>query len=154
MCIVVLLVVVALPVSASSEDEGIAQAERTLLSFFASLSSRDYVAAVEFYGGSYGVLRSWNRDLDQSALPDLWKRGCEQGGLQCLAVRRVVAAAKLKAGKYRFEVEFSTADGELFVRRSAEEGDPAAAHPDSSFAYIVEDSGEGYLVQGLPPYIP
>ena len=152
--IAVVVAVFALPAYASGVDVGAAEAENAIMSFFSAVSSGDYAAADDYYGGTYAALQEWNPDLDPIDFPGLWRQGCGCNGLRCLAVRRIVECTKLKPRKYRLVVEFQTSDGELFVRRTAEADDSAAASSESTFAYIVEDKGDGYQVEGLPPYIP
>lgn len=154
LCIAILLAVVGSPALASGVDIEASKAEQALLSFYAALSSREYGAAAELYGGSYSVLSTWNPDLEPEAFSDLLRRGCEVNGLQCLEVRRIVSVSRLREKEYRFIAEFSTAGGELFVRRISEDGDLAASRSDSSFSIVIEDVGEGYQVKGLPPYTP
>jgi len=149
--VAVLLVCVPFGVNAEQSD---LSAEAVLAEFLGALSGCDYELAAEFYGGSYGVLRNWNPDLDPKAVARLWERGCTRNGLQCLKLRRVVATSVEADGIYQFEVELSTAGGELFVRGPCCGDDPATSPPDSVFTFTVEDVGGKFMVTRMPPYVP
>lgn len=129
-------------------------AEAVLVEFLAALSGGDFEQAARLYGGTYGVLENWNPDLDPDAVAGLWERGCTRNGLQCLELRRVVASAVDADGTHRFEVELSTAAGELFVRGPCCDEDPATSPPDSVFTFTVEEVDGELRVMRMPPYVP
>ena len=62
--IAVVVAVFALPAYASGVDVGAAEAENAIMSFFSAVSSGDYAAADDYYGGTYAALQEWNPDLD------------------------------------------------------------------------------------------
>ena len=90
-------------------------AEQVLITFFDLLNKGQYAEVDKLYAGSYDELISMNPDIDPSDHAALWKRACEQNGLQCLTVRHSVLDNSRPAA-YFFLVEFNAPDGSLFVR--------------------------------------
>lgn len=129
-------------------------AEAVLVGFLSSLADGNYDVAAGLYGGSYGTLRDWNPVLDPEAVTNLWENGCTKNGLQCLELRRVVKTSVEEDGVFRFDVELSTAEGELFERGPCCGEDPASSPPVSVFEFTVEDVGGRFVVTQMPPYVP
>lgn len=138
----------------TSGDEELAL--QALTAFFDHLNAGRYPEATELYGGSYEVLIGYNPDLDPQDLAGLFRNGCTVNGLQCLEVRDARLQEQVPAtGEYRFLVEFSTADGELFVRGPCCGATEEEMPSESEFLFTVVRGGDGeYRVQDLPVYVP
>ncbi len=137
-----------------SDESSSASAEEALAAFFGALSSGDYESAVDLYGGTYEILAGWNPEVNPDNKAALLKSGCMRNGLQCLELRRIVERRSMPDGAIRFVVEFSTHEGELFVRGPCGDEDSAASSPELLFTYDVGDVGGRFKVFGLPPYVP
>jgi hypothetical protein len=131
-------------------------ARQALAEFFEHLNAGRYQEASKFYGGSYEVLADQNPTLDPQDHAALLRSACTANGFQCLRVRSVRLQEPVASqAEFRFLVEFSTFDGELFVRGpccGASETD-MPSQSEFSFAVVLNESG-GYRVQDLPVYVP
>ena len=136
-------------------DEDTAAAQETLSSFLSLLAVGDYAQAAELYGGPLDSLQVWDPEIEASDVGALLGYGCESHLLQCLPVRSVALAGSEAAGELAFDVEFSLADGTLFVRGPCC-GATSTEMPDqSAFAFRVQPrAGGGFVVLDLPPYVP
>ena len=136
-------------------DEDTAAAQETLSSFLNLLAVGDYAQAAELYGGPLDSLQVWNPTIGASDVGALLGYGCESRLLQCLPVRSIAPAGRGAAGEMAFDVEFSLADGRLFVRGPCC-GATSTEMPDqSAFAFRVQPrAGGGFVVLDLPPYVP
>lgn len=135
--------------------EDTAAAHETLSSFLNLLAVGDYAQAAELYGGPLDSMQVWNPEIEASDVGALLAYGCESHLLQCLPVRSVSLAGSEAAGELAFDVEFSLADGTLFVRGPCC-GATSTEMPDqSAFAFRVQPrAGGGFVVLDLPPYVP
>ncbi len=125
------------------------QAEQVLTRYFELIHESNFRAVIDLYGGSYGVLRDWNPGVEDKV--ELWKRGCTVNGLQPLLVKRIVATTRQNDGSFLFDVEFRGEGDRAWLRGPCcGESGP----PDSVFTYEVYPAQTGYLVRGLPPYLP
>jgi heat shock protein HslJ len=142
------------PIEVSPEQEDEEAAQETLVRFFSLLNEGQYSQAAALYGGDYATLTEWNPDLDPSDQAGLWEKGCTMNGLQCLAVRQILATEQISDDSYRCTVQFQNPDGSLFVRGpccgATEEEEPSQ----SDFVFTVVRQGEGFAVQDLPVYVP
>jgi len=130
------------------------EAKKTLINFFDLLNAKKYAEADLLYGGDYEQLQIFNSDADPSDHAALWARSCENSGLQCLKVR-TAALKSQQADTLIFQVEFSNADGSLFVLGPCCGADETEMPPVAQFEYHVARTGDGtYRVMDLPPYIP
>jgi hypothetical protein len=131
-------------------------AHQALTEFFGHLSAGRYEEASQRYGGSYQVLIDQNPTLDPQDHAALLRNACTANGFQCLRVRRARLEEQVPPGAgYRFTVEFSTPEGELFVRGPCC-GASETQMPSQSefpFAVVLNEDGE-YRVQDLPVYVP
>lgn len=128
-------------------------ASEALLKFFEDLSRGNYSSAVDFYGGNYTILRSFNPDISADDRAALWENGCKINGLQCLPVRTINYLGRNDVGEYIFELEFNTPQGDLFVMESIDENQVPAVQ--SKFEYRVAEDNEGnFQVLDLPVYLP
>jgi hypothetical protein len=127
-------------------------ARRALGAYFDALAAGDYSTAEALYGGSYDMLTTWNPDTPAADLDTLWKLACTQNGLQCLRLRAVVLAQQISESEFKFTVEFNNADGALFQQGPCCGDDTAPTL--ETFEYSVVDSGAGWKVMDLPPYVP
>ncbi len=128
-------------------------ARQFLIRYFELLHDGRYFEASHFYGGSYEVLQDWNPNVVSSDHATLFQLGCEQNGLMCFEISNFISTEELSNG-YRFTVEFTNDAGEILVI-----GDCCSASDDSvprqsHFKFTVLESGDGFLVQELPVYVP
>ena len=123
--------------------------------FFSLLHGEQYAEAAKLYCGSYSfLLEGCCSDADPDDVVYLWHEGCGRCGLQCLEVREIVDWSPLPDGGYRFDVKFSTDEGDLYISGpccgATAEQDP----PDSVFWFSVLRTDAGWQVGGLPLYVP
>lgn len=128
-------------------------ARQFLIRYFELLHEGRYFEASHFYGGSYNVLQDWNPSVVSSDHATLLQLGCELNGLMCFEISNFISTEELPNG-YRFTVEFANDDGEILVIGDccgdSDESSPRKSH----FKFTVLESGDGYLVQELPVYVP
>lgn len=152
--------ILACDMGTGDEDEGSvppaedpAAAEDALLAFFDRLHRGEYAAAAELFGGSYETLIGWNPEIDPQDHAALLENGCTINGVQCLNPLSVTLQTSSPQA-YEFLVEFEEDDGSLFTVGpccGADESTP----PQTQFTYTVAADGDGgFLVEGLPPYLP
>ena len=131
----------------------VAEAEKDLRDYLTALHMGDYVAAAKLYRGDIDLLQTWNSDIPNADLPTLLERACSQNGLQCLAPRSITYRSSEVDG-HHFWVEFNNDDGTMFQQRPC--CGETKGTPISMFPFFVEKplSGDGYVVQDFPPYVP
>jgi len=130
-----------------SQDD-LDRAREVLFSYLSSLHAGRYAEAVNLYGGSYDILRDWNPALDPNGYAALFKSGCETNGLMCLDLAGFLLKEVVSPHEFKFNVEFITEDGSLFVSGSE-------ASPQSKFVFtVLKDDNGKFLVQDLPVYAP
>jgi len=139
--------------SAAEAGPDVAEAEQDLRDYLTALHTGDYVLAAKLYGGDTSLLQTWNPDIPPGDLPALFERACSQNGLQCLAPRSITYRASEVDG-HHFWVEFNNADRTLFQQGPC--CGETTGTPVSMFPFFVEKSlsGDGYVVQDFPPYVP
>ena len=129
------------------------RAREALTSYFSLLHAGRYSEAIQYYGGTYDILRDWNPDVDKDDYVTLFKRGCTANGLKCLRMRAIAREEEVGPTEFRFIVEFMYEGGTLFVR-----GPCCATEtemlPESQFAFTVKKVDNRFLVQELPVYVP
>jgi len=136
-----------------SDDEALAV--DALYAFFDALEGGNYAGAAELFGGSYEVLRGYNPTVAADDFATLWRNGCSINGLNCLKAGKVTLADRPAAGKYVFNVEFQTREGELFVVEPCCGATETDQTPLSVFPILVARGEDGrYRVLDLPPYTP
>jgi hypothetical protein len=136
-------------------DANAAEAREVMMRFFSALNARDYQSASELYGGSYETLISWNPDVQPTDKISLWKRACEQNGLQCLPVSEVVNSIQVSANVMEFTIHFRNPDGSLFILGPCCGENETSMPPVSEFICSVARTSDGDLkVMCLPPYVP
>lgn len=124
------------------------RARESLFSYLSLLHAGRYAEAVKLYGGSYDILRDWNPALDSNDYAALFENGCETNGLMCLDVAGFLLKEVASPHEFKFNVEFITEDGSLFVSGSE-------TLPQSQFVFTVSKDEDGkFLVQDLPVYVP
>jgi hypothetical protein len=139
------------PASLSSDLE---VARATLSEYFDDLAFGNYAAAADRYGGELNQLADWNPDIDPSNHSALFEAACTRQ-LQCLPVRSIVYASQVGDGSFTFTLEFSNADGSLFVLGPCCGANETEMPPVSQFDCPVEKSSAGdYKVMCLPVYVP
>ena len=163
-----LLIVFCLPTAACGPEastpvppevqarDGQQLAHQALTEFFEHLSAGRYEEASQRYGGSYQVLIDNNPTLDPQDHAALWRNACMANGFQCLSVRSAHLNEQVASqAELRFLVEFSTPDGELFVRGPCCGASETDMPPESEFLFAVGLNEDGeYRVQDLPVYVP
>lgn len=123
-------------------------AREVLFSYLSSLHAGRYDEAVNLYGGSYDILRDWNPAIDPNDYAALFESGCETNGLMCLDTAGFLLKEVVSPHEFKFNVEFITGDGSLFVTGSE-------TSPQSKFFFTVARNEDGkFLVQDLPVYAP
>jgi hypothetical protein len=138
--------------TATSLPSTAAEAQAVLIQFFDRLNAKQYVEADVLYGGDYEQLQIFSPDAADHA--GLWAGACERAGLQCLSVRTATFKT-LQGDTYLFQVEFSNADGSLFVLGPCCGTDETEMPPVSLFEYRVTRNSAGrFRVMDLPPYTP
>jgi hypothetical protein len=141
--------------SAPTLDANAAEAREIMMRFFSALNAGDYQMASELYGGSYEALISWNPDVQPSDKTALWRRACQQNGLQCLPVSEVVDANQVSANVMEFTIHFRNPDGSLFVLGPCCGENETTMPPVNEFKCSVARTSDGDLkVMCLPPYVP
>jgi hypothetical protein len=132
--------------------EGIDYARDALGAYFGALYAGNYADAAALYGGPYEILAGWNPDVAPYAQARLFQRGCEQNGLQCLRLKRIVKEQVISADEFQLVVEFLNDDGSLFKLGPCcgESSGPTY----TQFTYTVQNVGGEFLVQDLPVYMP
>ena len=138
---------------AAEASPDVDEAEKDLRAYLTGLHTGDYAAAAKFYGGDTSLLQTWNSDIPNADLPTLLERACSQNGLQCLAPRSITYRSSEVDG-HHFWLEFNNADGTMFQQGPC--CGETTGTPVSMFPFFVEKSlsGDGYVVQDLPPYVP
>jgi hypothetical protein len=146
----------ALASSEKADQAGEELALQSLVDYFEHLRAGRYEEASQLYGGSYEVLIDNNPTLDPEDHAALWRNACTSNGFQCLRVRSARLQADVSSeAEYRFVVEFSTPDDQLFVRGSCCGASETDMPPQSEFLFAVVRSEDGvYRVQDLPVYVP
>jgi hypothetical protein len=131
-------------------------ARQSLLDFFRHLNAGQYAEASQLYGGSYGHLIESNPGLDHEDHAALLRNACTVNGFQCLRVRSAHLQERASSGaEFQFMVEFSTPEGELFVRGPCCGASETDMPSQSEFTFFVARSEDGvYRVQELPVYVP
>ena len=124
------------------------RARESLFSYLSLLHAGRYAEAVNLYGGSYDILRDWNPAVDPDDYAALFESGCETNGLMCLDVAGILLKEVASPHEFKFNVEFITEDGSLFMSGSE-------TSPQSQFVFTVLKDGDGrFLVMDLPVYAP
>jgi hypothetical protein len=124
------------------------RAREVLFSYHSLLHAGRYAEAVNLYGGSYGILRDWNPAVDPNDYAALFENGCETNGLMCLEVAGFLLKEVVSPHEFKFNVEFITEDGSLFVSGSE-------TSPQSKFVITVSKDEDGkFLIRDLPVYAP
>ena len=130
------------------------EAQEVLIRFFDLLNARQYAEADLLFGGDYGQLQIFSPDVKPADHATLWSWACEYAGLQCLKVRNATFQS-LQGDTYIFQVEFSNADGSLFVFGPCCGADETEMPPVSQFEYRVPRADDrAFRVLDLPPYTP
>jgi hypothetical protein len=138
-----------------SADPDVAAARETLSSFLSMLAGSEYSQAAELYAGLLDSMQAWNPEIDAQDVAGLIGYGCESRLLQCLPVRSIAWVEDSPSGEFVFNVEFSQADGTLFVRGPCCGASPTEMPDQSTFAFRVQPTeGGGFVVLDLPPYVP
>jgi hypothetical protein len=142
-----------LQLSTPQDADNLNAALAVLQDYLGALRDGRYADAAGLYTGSLEFMASMNPDLPADDSARLFERYCSQnGGLCNLQVHNVVHQAQLGADSFRFTVELSSPDGELF-RQGPCCGDDQVA-PRTQFDFLVRLQDGLLRVQTLPPYVP
>jgi hypothetical protein len=129
------------------------KAKEAVGDFLSALHGKEYARAVQRYGGDYDTLRGWNPDTSADDLVTLWRRGCEQNGLNCLEVRNLDTVQR-NGVDFVVNVWFTNSDGITEFSRGACCGGKPLKEPQHMFPFTVHRDGEVYRVMTMPPYTP
>lgn len=147
-------VVASIPLEPTSLPSTASEAHEVLIDFLTLLHEKNYAEAVPLYGGEYEQLQVFNPELDPNDRVSLWSWACDNQLLQCLEVRSATFK-ELKGDSYLFQVEFSRADGSLFVLGPCCGADETEMPPVSQFEFTVSRNAEHrFVVMNTPPYVP
>lgn len=131
------------------------EAQNTLTTFFDHLYSGRFADAVTLFGGSYESLVGWNPSVVAADHAQLLRNGCTINGLNCLRVRNFSLREQPSPDEYLFDVEFMTAEGDLFVLGPCCGGDETEQPPITRWPIRVTRASDGrFRVLDLPPYSP
>jgi hypothetical protein len=128
-------------------------ARQALTAYFEALRRGDWAKIIELYGGSYEWLQGNNPGVSPDDYPGLFAAGCRYNGLLCgLQPGRFIKGEVISPTEFKFTLEFTNPDGSLFKLGPCcgEEG----ASPVTQFEYTIIRSGDQFLVQELPVYVP
>ena len=112
------------------------EAHDVLVNFLTSLYTKKYADAVPLYGGDYDQLKVFNTEINPEDHLALWTWACDNKLLQCLGVRSAKFEQQV-GDSYIFQVEFSNADGSLFVLGPCCGSNETEMPPVSQFEYTV-----------------
>ena len=130
------------------------EAHNVLVNFLSLLHAKKYADAAPLYGGDYEQLKVFNTEINPNDHVALWACACDHQLLQCLEVRSVTFE-QLVGDSFIFQVEFSSADGSLFVLGPCCGANETEMPPVSQFEYTVtRNSDDKYVVMNMPPYVP
>lgn len=150
-----MLVSIILLLCACSMGSDRQRAEQALVKFFDHLAVGQYAQAAALYGGSYEELTYSNPELDPGDYAALWRNACQINGFQCLKVRSIRFIGEQNGNEFRFEIKFSTRNGELFVLGPCCGASEEEMPPVSQFTYRVKQQDNGnFLVLDVPVYVP
>ena len=130
------------------------EARDVLVNFLTLLHTKNYADAVPLYGGDYDQLKVFNTEINPEDHLALWTWACNNQLLQCLEVRSATFEQQV-GDSYIFQVEFSNADGSLFVLGPCCGSNATEMPPVSQFEYTVMRNTDGkFVVMNMPPYVP
>jgi hypothetical protein len=148
------LVIAALLAACAPAPASEEAAAQTLVTFFEYLNQGQYAEADALYGGTYETMIDHNPSVDPGDHVTLWQHACAINGAQCMTVR----SATLKdhhGDTYIFFVEFSNADGSLFVRGPCCGATETEMPSESHFEFRVAETAAGqFNVLDMPVYVP
>lgn len=126
-------------------------ARAAVRTYFLMLSSGNYQSALRYHGAGFEVLKGWNPGVTDQRV--LLEKGCTMNGLQCLQVKEIDNGKRLAPGEYEFKVQFMNENGSTFMSPVIE-GEATGDEGDrSDFTYHARNTGQGYVVEELPPYV-
>ena len=130
------------------------EAHDALVNFLTLLHTKKYADAAPLYGGDYEQLKVFNTEINPEDHVALWTWACDNQLLQCLEVRSATFEQQV-GDSYVFQVEFSNADGSLFVLGPCCGANETEMPPVSQFEYTVTRNPDGkFAVMNMPPYVP
>ena len=130
------------------------EARDVLVNFLTLLHTKSYADAVPLYGGDYEQLKVFNTEINPQDHLALWTWACNNQLLQCLEVRSATFEQQI-GDSFIFQVEFSNADGSLFVLGPCCGSNATEMPPVSQFEYTVMRNTDGkFVVMNMPPYVP
>ncbi|MEM5774895.1 MAG: hypothetical protein AAGU05_07815 [Anaerolineaceae bacterium] len=130
-------------------------AQEALSGYLDALLNGRYQDAAGLYGGSYEVLQGYNPEIDPEDRAALLEAACTFNGFLCLEARNIQLADQPSATEFVYTVEFTNADGSLFVLGPCCGADETTMLPLSVFKFTVQQLEDGtFVVMDLPPYTP
>jgi hypothetical protein len=130
-------------------------ARQALVDFFSHLHAGKYDQAVEYFGGSYDVMRDHNPTIDPDDYAALFRNACTINGAKCLRVQQATIVEHPSPMEYRFSLQFANEDGSIFsLGPCCGDTDPNTPHQ-GEFIYTVRLECTGkYRVVEMPVYVP
>jgi len=137
-----------------AEAHDLDSARQALMAYLFLLHEQRYSEAINYYGGTYDILRNWNPTVAQDDYATLFKNGCTMNGLKCLSIRTIVCEEEVSPTEFRFTVEFTNDNGSLFVLGPCCGATETEMPPQTQFVYTVKRVEDRFLIQDLPVYVP
>ncbi|MEW5869450.1 MAG: hypothetical protein AB1894_09250 [Chloroflexota bacterium] len=130
-------------------------ARQALQDYILALAEQRYADAANLYAGDYQVLRNNNSNIPADDSAALFQAACTLNGFICnVSWRNEVQAAPIAPDKYRFSIELSGADGNMFALGPCCGADPQVEPPLTQFDFIVVKVDGRFLIESLPVYTP
>src|SRR5680860_71113 len=133
----------------SDATVNVQQAKNTLINYLNYLASGEYDKVSNLYATDYTALRSWNPGVNQANHSELFKRGCEINGLECLKLKEIV---KTEVDGNRVILTVKLVDPVSLSGTYCAKGADLASACLSEFKMTVVNLGDdiGYRVVDLP----
>lgn len=125
----------------------------TITAFLDLLHQKDYSAAADLYAGDYEVMASWNPDIASTEHVDLWRRACEENGLNCLRKLDILGVENI-GDIFSVHLRLRASDGTSAFVRGACCGSETNEPAQQVFSFTVKRFEDGYKVLTPPPYTP
>lgn len=153
----ILCLLVSLAASACNlvmPNDQLKKAEEAAELFFDNLSTGRYAETDALFAGDYAQLASLTILVTADNHAGLWKNACENSGMQCLPIRRIIKTEKFSLNEFWLVVEFLDRSGGPLTQDPCCGANADASPPVSQFdVYVIERDGR-YLVTSLPVFLP
>jgi len=135
-------------------------AEQTAVAFFKKLSIGQYAEADALYAGNYEPLISLSPTVAPDDHTGLWMNGCENSGLQCLPIDRIISTERYEVTEqnpleaFKITVEFKDRTGKVFILGPCCGASTEEMPPTSHFTVDVIKRDGNYFITSLPVFVP